>query len=140
MGREAFNEIKLNDSLCFFCVVSPENEDSWGYHTEQTKGKTVTIDVLLKKERTIGLGTAAIPTENTLHQTAVVEAAARFLGVVSFEPRQQHLMRRNNSPKRTTTTASTLFPLFGQKSLAPIRNSPSAARIHTESENPIDPQ
>lgn len=61
----------------FFRVASAEKEDSQGYHTDETKGTTVTKDLLLKKENTIGHGTAAIPTENTLQHTAAA-LYARF--------------------------------------------------------------
>lgn len=50
-----------------------QKKESQGYHMEQTKGTTVTKDLLLKKENTIGHGAAAVPTH--LEQTAVADSA-----------------------------------------------------------------
>lgn len=124
--------------FAFFCVVRAEKEDFQGYRTEQTKGTTVTKDLLLRKENTIGRGTEAIPTENTHPHTAVA-VTAKFPGAVLFDTRPTAPSERTQITKASAVIASLSGERVrnGQSSLTSTRDNPSAIRIHTESEMPL---
>lgn len=128
--------------FCFFCVASAEKEDSQGYHPEQTKGTTVTKDLLLKKENTIGHGTAAIPTENTLQHTAAA-VTAKFPGAVLSDTAPTASYETTQITKASAMIVSHSGEPFvsrnGQNSLTPTRDNPSATRSRTKSEIPLMP-
>lgn len=132
----------MSDSCFVFCVASAEKEDSQGYHTEQTKGTTVTKDLLLKKENTIGHGTTAIPTEKTLQHTAAA-VTAKFPGAVLSDTAPTASYETTQITKASAMIASHSREPFvsrnGQNSLTPTRDNPSAMRSCTKSEIPFMP-
>ncbi|KAL7399765.1 hypothetical protein ABVT39_001282 [Epinephelus coioides] len=119
-------------------LVRAEKEDFQGYHAEQTKGTTVTKDLLLKEENTIGQGIEAVPTENTHHHTAVA-VAAKFPEAVLFDTRPTSSYERTQITKASDIfgSVSSFVSRNEQTSLTSTRDNPSATRFHNESEPPL---
>lgn len=137
-SKDSLWQRNLSDMLFFSFVVRAE-KDFQGYHTEQTKGTTVTKDLLLKKENTIGHGTEALPTENTYRHTAVA-VTAKFAEVVLFDTRPTPPLERIQMTKALTVIASPSKEHFvfrnRQNSLTQKGNS-TATKIYTNSEIPL---
>lgn len=122
--------------FAFVFVVRAEKEDFQGYFTEQTKGTTVTKDLLLKNENTTGHGTEAIPTEKT-HQHTAMALTAKFPEAVLLDTRLTKPYK-----KSLITKASALISLPSSKHFVSrngnssliLKREPSAMRIDTESE------
>ncbi|XP_039865456.1 uncharacterized protein LOC120719964 [Simochromis diagramma] len=120
----------------FLLPVRAEKEDFQGYFTEQTKGTTVTKDLLLKNENTTGHGTEAIPTEKT-HQHTAMALTAKFPEAVLLDTRLTKPYK-----KSLITKASVLISLPSSKHFVSrngnssliLKREPSAMRIDTESE------
>lgn len=120
----------------FLCAVRAEKDDSQGYGAEQTKGTTVTKDLLVKEENTTGHGTAAIPTENMLRH-------AKFPGADLFDTRPAAPDETTQTTKAPAVIAPPSRERFvsrdGQNSHTSTTDNPSAGRIHTEPEFPLIP-
>lgn len=132
----------VSDMFCFFFAVRA-GKDFQGYHTEKTKGTTVTKDLLLRKENAIGHGTEAATIENTRRHTAVA-VTAKFPVVDLFDARPKPHYERMQTMKAlaiiVSPSAERIVSRNELNSLAPTRYSLSATRIQTESENTTDLQ
>lgn len=116
-------------SFCCF-VVRAEN-DSQGYHKEETKGTTVTKDLLLKEENKTGHGTEAQATGNAYRHTAV--ASAKVPEVVSSATRPTPRLQRIQMTKAMTA----IVFRDSQKLLASQKGNPTVTSIYTKSEMPL---
>lgn len=128
-----------SDKFCFFLPGQGWKRFPRLPH-RQTKGTTVTTDLLLRKEKTIGNGTEAITIESK-HRHTAGEVTAEFPGVVLFDTRPKRPHERTQITNALAIIASPSRERFvsrnGQNSLTPTGDNPSAMRIHTDSETPL---
>lgn len=115
--------------------VRTEKKDFRGHNSQQTKGKTLTKDLLSKRENTSSHVTATqgIQTEETHQRTAVAESAKLQVPTP--------LYGRTQITKASAVIASKNTVGFvsrnGQNALKSKRDNPSSMRSHTESEIPF---